>query len=137
MYASGPEEIREWIADGAPAKRAASETWRKQRDGGALKMPAFGGSTAGPSRSWLERGFPLRLVACVVRLDQLRVVAIQSKDPLHCGPVAPVTVGRNLRVTHDSTTQLLDDSNVFPESPRWGWMGEGFTRFGTIVRMGI
>jgi len=43
MYAKSPEEIHEWIHDGVTAKRARSETWRKQRDQGALKMPAFKG----------------------------------------------------------------------------------------------
>ena len=43
MYAKLPEEIHEWIHDGVTAKRARSETWRKQRDQGALEMPAFKG----------------------------------------------------------------------------------------------
>ena len=43
MYAKTPEEIHEWIHEGVTAKRARSETWRKQRDQGALKMPAFKG----------------------------------------------------------------------------------------------
>ena len=42
MYASNPDEVREWIRDGVTKTRAASETWRKERDRGALRMPAFG-----------------------------------------------------------------------------------------------
>jgi mono/diheme cytochrome c family protein len=42
MFASGEDEIREWIRDGVTAKRKASETWRTQRDNGLLVMPAFG-----------------------------------------------------------------------------------------------
>jgi len=41
MFAHGPDELREWIRDGVTAKRAKSQTWREQRDKGALKMPAF------------------------------------------------------------------------------------------------
>jgi len=42
MYAKDAKETREWIRDGVPASRAKSETWKKQRDAGALRMPAFG-----------------------------------------------------------------------------------------------
>ena len=41
MYAKTPLEIHEWIRDGVTRKKAASVTWRTQRDRGALKMPAF------------------------------------------------------------------------------------------------
>jgi mono/diheme cytochrome c family protein len=41
MYADSAELIREWIRDGVTAKRAASQTWREQRDKGTLRMPAF------------------------------------------------------------------------------------------------
>jgi mono/diheme cytochrome c family protein len=41
MYARTPEEVREWIADGVTRKRAQSQTWRAERERGALKMPAF------------------------------------------------------------------------------------------------
>uniref|UniRef100_A0A832IAK9 C-type cytochrome n=1 Tax=Eiseniibacteriota bacterium TaxID=2212470 RepID=A0A832IAK9_UNCEI len=43
MYASSPEDVRAWIRDGVTPKRAASATWRSERDRGALRMPAFGG----------------------------------------------------------------------------------------------
>ena len=43
MYAKTPEEIREWIRDGVTRKKAASVTWRTERDRGALRMPAFKG----------------------------------------------------------------------------------------------
>lgn len=42
MYAEGPDEIREWIRDGVPEKRARSKSWQKERDRGVLVMPAFG-----------------------------------------------------------------------------------------------
>lgn len=41
MFAKDEKEVREWIADGVTQGRAKSETWRKDRDKGALKMPAF------------------------------------------------------------------------------------------------
>ena len=41
MYADEPDKIREWIRDGVTAKRAASQTWREQRQKGTLRMPAF------------------------------------------------------------------------------------------------
>jgi mono/diheme cytochrome c family protein len=41
MYARTPGEIREWIRDGVTRRKAASRTWRAERDRGALKMPAF------------------------------------------------------------------------------------------------
>jgi len=41
MYAKTRAEIREWVRDGVTQKRAASQTWREQRDRGALRMPAF------------------------------------------------------------------------------------------------
>ena len=43
MYAKTPEDIREWIHDGVTRKKAASVTWRMDRDRGALRMPAFKG----------------------------------------------------------------------------------------------
>ena len=41
MYAKTPREIREWIHDGVSAKKASSQTWRGERERGALRMPAF------------------------------------------------------------------------------------------------
>jgi mono/diheme cytochrome c family protein len=41
MFAHGPDELREWIREGRTAKRAESETWRRERERGAVKMPAF------------------------------------------------------------------------------------------------
>jgi len=43
MYAKSSVEIHEWIHDGVTEKRSASQTWREQRERGALKMPAFKG----------------------------------------------------------------------------------------------
>jgi mono/diheme cytochrome c family protein len=43
MYAKTPEEIHEWIHEGVTRKKAASVTWRRERDRGALRMPAFEG----------------------------------------------------------------------------------------------
>ena len=43
MYAKTPEEIHEWIHNGVTYKKAASTTWRAERDRGVLKMPAFKG----------------------------------------------------------------------------------------------
>lgn len=42
MWAKTPDEIREWIHDGSTQRKRASETWRGERQKGALKMPAFG-----------------------------------------------------------------------------------------------
>ena len=42
MFAKGREEIREWIRDGATAAKKKSETWRRDRERGTLRMPAFG-----------------------------------------------------------------------------------------------
>jgi len=42
MFAKSREEIREWIRDGATAAKKRSETWRRDRERGALRMPAFG-----------------------------------------------------------------------------------------------
>jgi len=42
MFARDPTEIREWIRDGMTSRRSKSETWRAERERGALKMPAFG-----------------------------------------------------------------------------------------------
>jgi mono/diheme cytochrome c family protein len=41
MFASGAQELHEWIRDGVTAKRQQSATWRAQREAGILKMPAF------------------------------------------------------------------------------------------------
>ncbi len=41
MYAKTPDEIHEWIHNGVTRKKAASTTWRTDRDRGVLKMPAF------------------------------------------------------------------------------------------------
>lgn len=43
MYASDAGDVRAWILDGAPARKRASEQWRRQRDAGALVMPAYRG----------------------------------------------------------------------------------------------
>src|SRR5882762_3219737 len=43
MYAKTQEEIHEWIHSGVTKKKAASQTWRAERDSGALRMPAFKG----------------------------------------------------------------------------------------------
>jgi mono/diheme cytochrome c family protein len=43
MYAKTPSEIHEWIHNGFTRKKAASVTWRSERDRGALRMPAFKG----------------------------------------------------------------------------------------------
>lgn len=43
MYAKSPEQIHEWIHDGVTEQRSKSQTWREQRDHGALRMPAFKG----------------------------------------------------------------------------------------------
>ncbi len=42
MYAKNDDDLREWIRDGVPKRRAASESWRADRAKGALRMPAFG-----------------------------------------------------------------------------------------------
>ena len=42
MYASNAAEVREWIENGVTARRAQSETWKQERDKGAVRMPAFG-----------------------------------------------------------------------------------------------
>jgi len=42
MYASNPEEVREWIANGVTKAKLKSETWKKERNQGTLRMPAFG-----------------------------------------------------------------------------------------------
>jgi mono/diheme cytochrome c family protein len=42
MYAKSRGEISEWIRDGVTAVRSRSASWRKQRDRGTLRMPAFG-----------------------------------------------------------------------------------------------
>ena len=43
MYAKTPDQIHEWIHNGVTRKKAASLTWRAERDRGVLKMPAFKG----------------------------------------------------------------------------------------------
>lgn len=42
MYAKDAGEVRAWIRDGVSPGRAESETWKKERDAGTLRMPAFG-----------------------------------------------------------------------------------------------
>lgn len=42
MFARDDAEIREWIRDGVPARKAGSASWRAARERGALRMPAFG-----------------------------------------------------------------------------------------------
>ena len=41
MFAKRREQIREWIRDGATAAKQHSETWRRERERGTLRMPAF------------------------------------------------------------------------------------------------
>jgi len=42
MYAKSADEIRAWIHDGSTPAKRASQTWRNERERGALRMPAFG-----------------------------------------------------------------------------------------------
>lgn len=42
MYADDAAGVRAWIRDGSTPKRRASESWRREREAGALRMPAFG-----------------------------------------------------------------------------------------------
>jgi mono/diheme cytochrome c family protein len=42
MYAKNDDDLREWIRDGVPKRRADSKSWQASRDRGALRMPAFG-----------------------------------------------------------------------------------------------
>lgn len=42
MYARSDDDLREWIRDGVPGRRAESRSWQAERDKGALRMPAFG-----------------------------------------------------------------------------------------------
>ncbi|SYZ74151.1 conserved hypothetical protein [Candidatus Zixiibacteriota bacterium] len=42
MFAHGPDNIREWIAEGKTEAKAKSQTWQEERKKGVLKMPAFG-----------------------------------------------------------------------------------------------
>jgi mono/diheme cytochrome c family protein len=41
MYAKTEDEIRQWIEDGSTEKRRQSQTWRAERQKGALRMPGF------------------------------------------------------------------------------------------------
>ncbi len=42
MYAKDAGQVREWIRDGSTSARRASQTWRAEREKGALRMPAYG-----------------------------------------------------------------------------------------------
>ena len=42
MYSKNTADVRAWIRDGVTASKSQSETWKKERDQGALVMPAFG-----------------------------------------------------------------------------------------------
>jgi len=42
MYSNSPDDIRAWIRDGVTPAKAGSESWKGERDAGALRMPAFG-----------------------------------------------------------------------------------------------
>ena len=42
MYAKSRDDLRAWIHDGSTPAKRASQTWRAERERGALRMPAFG-----------------------------------------------------------------------------------------------
>jgi mono/diheme cytochrome c family protein len=42
MFADDATDVRAWIHDGATAKRRVSESWKREREAGTLRMPAFG-----------------------------------------------------------------------------------------------
>ncbi len=42
MYASGEDEVREWIRDGRTQSRRDSKSWQADRQSGILRMPAYG-----------------------------------------------------------------------------------------------
>jgi mono/diheme cytochrome c family protein len=58
MYAQGADDVRAWIRDGVTPAKAASTSWKRERDAGALRMPAF--------KNRLSRGQIDDLVAFVV-----------------------------------------------------------------------
>jgi mono/diheme cytochrome c family protein len=83
MYAKTPEQIHEWIHNGVTRKKAASVTWRAERDHGVLKMPAFKGRMT-------ERAMD-DLVAYVMAVsgmpepdDSLAARGLQRADDLGC-----------------------------------------------------
>jgi mono/diheme cytochrome c family protein len=83
MYAKTPDEIHEWIHDGVTRKKAASATWRAERDRGALRMPAFKGRMS-------ERDME-DLVAYVMAVsgmpepgDSLAALGLQRGEELGC-----------------------------------------------------
>ena len=83
MYVGSPEEIREWIRDGVSRKRARSQTWRAERERGALRMPAY--------RSRLRDGDLDDLVAYIMTVsgnlapeDSLAAHGLARADSLGC-----------------------------------------------------
>jgi mono/diheme cytochrome c family protein len=42
MYARDPNDVRDWITTGSTSERRESETWKRNREAGALRMPSFG-----------------------------------------------------------------------------------------------
>lgn len=53
MFAAKEEDIREWIRDGLPAGRTKTQSWQKQRQEEAFKMPAFGKRISGKELEYL------------------------------------------------------------------------------------
>lgn len=44
MYARDAADVRAWILDGSTPRKRESQTWRTQRDSGAVRMPAYRGA---------------------------------------------------------------------------------------------
>jgi mono/diheme cytochrome c family protein len=130
MFAKTPEQIHEWIHNGVTSKRAASRTWRADRDRGTLRMPAFKGRMG-------ERDMD-DLVAYVMAMsgtpepdDSLAAAGLERSDSLGCvachgpgGRLAPRNPGSLKGYVPswegDEFPELVRDSTEFSE-----WVNHG------------
>lgn len=83
MYASDAADVRAWILDGAPAKKRASEQWRKQRDAGALVMPAYRGRVSERDADDLV-AYVMAVNGSPAPTDSLALAGLERANALGC-----------------------------------------------------
>ena len=83
MYARTGDEIHEWIHEGSTEKKRASQTWRQERERGALKMPAFKGRMSERQMEDLV-AYVMVMAGIPTPEDSLSALGLERADALGC-----------------------------------------------------
>ena len=131
MYAKTPDQIHEWIHNGVTSKKAASRTWRAERDSGALRMPAFKGRMSERQMDDLV-AYVMAMAGMPEPEDSLSSHGLERAEALGCVGCH----GSGGRLAHSNPGSLKGyvpswDGEDFPELVR------DSTEFGQWVNRGV